>query len=42
MVKFAKKFSANPHTEFSHFGKYSTEMVSYALNSLLDSFSASH
>lgn len=24
MIEYAKKFSANPHTEFSHFGKYST------------------
>jgi hypothetical protein len=31
---------ANPHTEFSYFGRFSTEMMHYSLNSLLKSFSA--
>ena len=42
MVRYTKKFAANPHTEFSHFGKYSTEMMHYAHDSLLKSFSADH
>lgn len=49
MVRYTKKFAANPHTEFSHFGstyyfrvEYSTEMMHYAHDSLLKSFSADH
>ena len=48
MIKYAKLYAANPHTEFSHFGsstiiilEYSTEMMHYAHDSLLNSFSAS-
>lgn len=40
MINYAKRFIANPHTEFSHFGKYSTQMMHYAENSLLKNFSA--
>lgn len=36
MINYAKRFIANPHTEFSHFGKYSTQMMHYAENSLLN------
>lgn len=48
MIEYAKLYSANPHTQFSHFGsnslhilEYSTEMMHYAHDSLLNSFSAS-
>jgi len=40
MISYAKTFAANPHTEFSHYGKYSTEMMHYSQKSLLKSFSA--
>ncbi len=47
MIKLVKKFAANPHTEFSHFGStylftsdFSTLMMHYARDSLLRSFSA--
>ena len=40
MVSYSKRFAANPHTQFSHFGKFSTEMMKYAHDSLLKSFSA--
>lgn len=46
MIEFAKKTIANPHTEFSHYGskiivniEYSTELMHYAQDSLLKSFS---
>lgn len=40
MLNYAKTLAANPHTDFSHFGAYSTEMMHYAQESLLKSFSA--
>jgi hypothetical protein len=34
--------AANPHTEFNHFGKYSTDMMDYSQRSILTSFEAKH
>ena len=31
MIKYAKKFAANPHTEFSHFGSKSSNTQSILL-----------
>lgn len=49
MIEYAKRFEANPHTLFSHYGstnnfslEFSTYMMHYAHDSLLDTFSASH
>lgn len=42
VINYSKTLAANPHTEFSHFGKYSTELMNYAQKSLLRSFSANH
>lgn len=40
LIGSAKYLSANPHTEFSHFGKYSTAMMDYSQHSILSSFEA--
>lgn len=40
LVEHAKLFAANPHTEFSRYGKFSTQLMHYARDSLLKSFSA--
>lgn len=40
LIGSAKYLSANPHTEFSHFGKYSTAMMEYSQQSILSSFEA--
>lgn len=40
LIASAKYLSANPHTEFSHFGKYSTAMMEYSQQSILSSFEA--
>lgn len=40
VIKYSKYLAANPHTQFSHFGKYSTDMMNYAQLSLLQSFEA--
>lgn len=49
LVDHAKLFAANPHTHFSQFGsifcineEFSTELMHYARDSLLESFSAPH
>lgn len=39
-ISYSKYLAANPHTQFSHFGKYSTEMMNYAQLSILQSFQA--
>lgn len=41
MVEYAKLFTANPHTEFSHYGKHSTEILHYSHASLMESFNIS-
>lgn len=41
MIEHAKLLAANPHTEFSHYGEYSTNLMKYARDSLLKSFNAS-
>lgn len=40
MVNHAKLLAANPHTEFSYYGEYSTNLMKYARDSLLRSFNA--
>ena len=40
MVNHAKLLAANPHTEFSYFGEYSTNLMKYARDSLLRSFNS--
>jgi selenocysteine lyase/cysteine desulfurase len=40
LIAYTKTLVANPHTEFSHFGKYSTQMMNYSQMSLLKTFNA--
>jgi selenocysteine lyase/cysteine desulfurase len=40
VISSAKLLAANPHTEFNHFGKYSTALMDYSQVSILSSFEA--
>jgi selenocysteine lyase/cysteine desulfurase len=42
LINYSKYLAANPHTEFNHFGKYSTTMMEYSQLSILSSFEANH